>query len=348
MMSGRGLGHTGGTLDKLEAIPGYDVNLSPQDIHRIVNEVGCAIFAQTDEITPADGRIYRLRDLTNCVMNGGLITASILGKKLAEGLDILVLDVKTGSGAFYTDEQAAREIGQFMCDVGTANGTHTTAVVTDMNQPLAPAAGNLLEVVYSAQALKGQQEDSRFMDVVYTLAENILTRSEVKVPEEFNSMRHYLRCLIRTEQAYGKFLEMVKAQGGDPNYVERVSEIKFDCLNIDGIASDLDPSGNLQVYNVRAPKSGFVTSMQLTQIGEYIRDLGAGRQKEEDEIDPFVGVYFQVKLGDDVIAEENILAYVFHDGKTGNPEKLAEYFTISPTQEKPPELIKHVITPTTN
>lgn len=349
MMSGRGLGHTGGTLDKLESIPGFRVNLSPEEIVTLMKQTRAGIFAQAPTLAPADGKLYALRDATNCVANDGLIVGSILSKKLAEGTDVLMMDTKTGAGAFLSEYETAKRFAQTMCDVGAANGLRTNAFITDMNQPLGRYAGNKLEVIEALEHLLGHRQNSRFMQVTYCLAQEMLYLAD----PTFSSAA--LPSVILEDHAFEKFAEMVQAQGGTEDYVSRLrAEIVtggslYDQLWERSLSWQetflkriLKPEGGLKVYPVVAEKAGFIGGMRLTEMGEAIRALGAGRYKPTDTVNPDVGVIYFVELGDRV-GRGQTLALVLHDGKNGEPESFGEYFTLETEVVAPPKLIKEMI-----
>ncbi|GEM_PF-280772 len=358
MMSGRGLGHTGGTLDKLETIPGYRVQLTEDQIKRQLADIGVAIFAQTPELAPADGKIYALRDAVNCVAETGLIVGSILGKKLAEGTDVLVMDTKTGSGAFLVEYAVAKQFAQTMCDVGTANGLRTSAFITNMDQPLGHCAGNKLEVIEAIEFLTGHWKrfgtdpKPRFMQIVYRLAQEMITLAD-PTSTETTTLQDMIgdgRGPGRIGRAYEKFLAMVEAQGGDRKYVERISiEITNGSLsNYARIGGDgamerikrlIAPEGNLVGYYVYPKENGYLQGMRLTDIGEAIRALGAGRYAPTDTVNPDVGAIFTANIGDEV-RQGTPLALVLHDGKTGSPEAFDGYFTIDKEPVEPPKLIR--------
>jgi len=366
MMSGRGLGHTGGTLDKLEAIPGFRTQLTEAEIQQQLRDIGLTIFAPTPDLAPADGRIYRLRDAVNCIAEDGLVVGSILSKKLAEGTQVLVMDTKTGSGAFFADYAVARNFAQTMCDVGTGSGLRTAAFITDMNEPLGRYAGNKLEVIEAVELLQwyrysryGIRQDSRFMEVVYRLAQEMITLADptstaaTRLPE----MMGYYTNGGEDTQAYKKFADMVEAQGGKRSYLElllgrmRREGISDSLLllahegNLDAIKRILAPEGNLEMYVVRAQRDGYLASMQLTQIGEAIRALGAGRYKPTDTVNPDVGAIFLPHLSSRV-KKGDTLAFVLHDGKTGSPEAFDGYFTIADAPPKVERVIKERVAAT--
>lgn len=329
MMSGRGLGHTGGTLDKLEAIPGFRVRLSQSELEAILAETRVAIFGQTDSIAPADGKIYALRDATNCVANDGLIVASILSKKLAEGTKVLGMDAKYGAGAFLAEEAVCRNFAQLICDVGKAAGLKMAALMTNMDEPLGSYAGNKLEVVYAVEALKGFHHESRFMKVVYRLANELASLAGVQEAAPFGDV-------LGRGGAYARFRAMVTAQGGDASYLDSFEPMRSGGFTLrdlaqqrktDDILRRLKPEGPVHPCYIVADKPGYVHFTELTKVGETIRALGAGRYKKEETVNPDVGVIFTAGLGD-YARQGDVLALVLHDAKKGDPGKIERYLSV--------------------
>ena len=285
MISGRGLGHTGGTLDKLESIPGFNVNLSVADFRRVLDQCGAAMIGQTAEIAPADKRIYALRDVTGTVESPYLICASIMSKKLAEGIDALVLDVKTGSGAFMKSKKDAVFLAELMVETGQRLGKRVAALITAMDQPLGYAVGNSLEVAECIEVLNGKgPEDLRELCRVLSAWMFLLGR-RVSTLEEGQRLAEEM---IASGKAREKFREMIRLQGGD-----------------DAVVDDpgLLPRARQQA-ELASPASGFVTSIMCEQIGTAAVLLGGGREKKEDSVDPAVGIIVHKKLGDKVFAGE--------------------------------------------
>ncbi len=281
MISGRGLGHTGGTLDKLEAIPGFNVNLSVVQFRRVLETCGCAMIGQTAEIAPADRKLYALRDVTGTVESPFLICASIMSKKLAEGIDALVLDVKTGSGAFMKSEKDAAYLAELMVETGERMGKEMVALITDMDQPLGCMIGNALEVVEVVEILRGAgPEDLRQLclelagwmlhlgGVCHTVAEG-KQRSEQ---------------LIASGKAFDKFRQMVELQGGDPRAIDDTGKL---------------PQAR-HTMSVSSPRNGYLASLQCEQVGTACVILGGGRERKEDSVDPAVGIVLHKKVGDAV------------------------------------------------
>lgn len=275
MISGRGLGPTGGTLDKLEAIPGFRTNLSTEDFQRIVNRVGCAISGATADIAPADKKLYALRDVTGTVASIPLITASIMSKKLAEGLAALVLDVKFGSGAFMKTLDDARDLAASLVRTGRQMNVGTQALLTDMNQPLGQWIGNAVEVEETIQALKGDGPED-LMEVTLALGAELLVTS--KVSNSIQAARSQLQTAMDSGLAFEFFEKMVAAQGGD--------------------LAQLPTSDRAR--DVPTQSAGFVSRMHNEQIGWAVIDLGGGRRKLDDAIDPIVGLEILVRIGDRV------------------------------------------------
>jgi pyrimidine-nucleoside phosphorylase len=326
MMSGRGLGHTGGTLDKLESIPGFRTGLSLKETRAQVERIGCAMLGQTPEIAPADKRLYALRDVTGTVESIPLIAASIMSKKLAEGLTGLVLDVKTGSGAFMPQPERAIELARTMIGLGEARGCPTVALLTAMDRPLGRACGNALEVEESIEGLRGGGPED-LMDVTYALGAEMLLL--VGAAADRDDARRQLRDAVDSGRALETFARMIEAQGGNPAVVEDP-----------GI---LPQARAVEVF--RAPRTGVVTGVEPRRIGRAIVELGGGRRTVEDEIDPAVGFVITVKPGDPVRAGEPV-ASVFAGDENGIALGLAaldEAVTIDGVARRTP-LISHRIT----
>jgi pyrimidine-nucleoside phosphorylase len=287
MMSGRGLGHTGGTLDKLEAIPGFRTGLSLKEARAQIDRIGCVMLGQTPEIAPADKRLYALRDVTATVESIPLISASIMSKKLAEGLNGLVLDVKTGSGAFLPETARAIELAQTMIGIGEVRGCPTVALLTAMDRPLGRACGNALEMEEAIAGLRGDGPDD-LMEVTYALGAEMLVL--VGAARDRAEARTRLEDSVSSGQAIERFTRMIEAQGGNPAVADD--------------PSILPQAEAVEVY--RAPAAGVVTAVEPRRIGRAITDLGGGRRAVEDSIDPSVGFVITVKPGDKVRAGEPI------------------------------------------
>src|SRR5258708_22492530 len=279
MISGRGLGHTGGTLDKLEAIPGFNVNLSLADFQRVLETCGCAMIGQTAEIAPADKKIYALRDVTGTAESPALICASIMSKKLAEGIDALVLDVKTGSGAFMKNIEDAANLAELLVETGRRRGKSVVELIADMNQPLGRTAGNAMEVVESLEVLGGAGP-ADLRELCLELAARMFVLGErVKTLDDGKKLS---ADLIASGQAREKFREIVGLQGGDIGVVDdpgRLAHAK-------------------QTLDVTSVAAGFVASIQCEQLGVAGVVLGGGREKKDDTNDPAVGLGFHKRIGD--------------------------------------------------
>lgn len=272
MISGRGLGHTGGTLDKFDSIPGYDTAPDEARFRKVVAEAGCAVIGQTAEIAPADRRFYAVRDVTGTVESRDLITASILSKKLAAGLDALVLDVKTGSGAFMGSEAEARLLAESLVSTANAAGCPTAALVTDMEEPLASAAGNALEMRNACDLLTGAEIDGRLWDLVLELGGTLLALSGL-APDAGTGARR-IGAALQGGAAAERFGRMVTALGGPADLLDRYAEIL--------------PAAPV-VRDVFARGEGFVTGIDTRGIGLAVVRLGGGRSRRDDVIDPAVG-----------------------------------------------------------
>jgi pyrimidine-nucleoside phosphorylase len=285
MISGRGLGHTGGTLDKLESIPGFNVNLPVGDFRRVLADCGAAMIGQTAEIAPADKRVYALRDVTGTVESPYLICASIMSKKLAEGIDALVLDVKTGSGAFMKSEKDAVFLAELMVETGQRLGKRMVALITNMDQPLGRAVGNSLEVAECVEILKGQgPEDLREL-CLELCARMFVVGNRTADLEQGKRLAVEL---IANGKALEKFRRMVRLQGGDPAAIDN---------------PELLPQAQYRA-DLGSPAAGVVTEIMCEKIGTASVLLGGGREKKEDSVDPAVGIMVHKKLGDKVAAGE--------------------------------------------
>ena len=281
MISGRGLGHTGGTLDKLEAIPGFDIFPDDDRFRQIIKQVGVAIIGQTSSLAPADKRFYATRDITATVDSIPLITASILAKKLAEGLDALVMDVKVGSGAFMPTFEASRDLAQAIVGVANGAGCTTTALLTDMNQVLASSAGNALEVREAVRFLTGAERNPRLLEVTLALCSEMLISGKLAASEE--EARGKLLQVLDSGQAAEVFARMVAAQGGPVDFVERHE------------AYLPQPMLSKAVY---ADRPGIVSSMDTRALGMAVVAMGGGRQRASDSIDYSVGMSDMITLGE--------------------------------------------------
>jgi len=294
MISGRGLGHTGGTLDKLESIPGFNVNLSTADFRRVLETCGCAMIGQTPQIAPADRKLYALRDVTGTVESPYLICASIMSKKLAEGIDALVLDVKTGSGAFMKKEEDAVFLAELMVETGQRMGKQVVALITDMNQPLGRMVGNSLEVVECVDILKGAgPQDLR--ELCAELAGWMLFLGGAAASIEAGKQRY--EQLIASGKAFEKFKQMIQLQGGDPRAIDDLTRLP-------------KAQGSMEV---RSSRAGFLSSFDCEQVGTACVVLGGGRERKEDSVDPAVGIVLHKKLGDTVSKDEPLAIVHYND-----------------------------------
>ena len=328
MMSGRGLGHTGGTLDKLEAIPGFRTNLSLAEARAQVQKLGCVLIGQTGEIAPADRKLYALRDVTGTVESIPLISASIMSKKLAEGLNGLVLDVKNGSGAFLPEVERGLELAKTMIALGEDRGCPTIALITAMDRPLGRACGNVLETEEAILALRGEGPPD-LLEVTYALGVEMLIQGGIE--KNTKKARKKLETAIESGLAAEKFEQIIEAQGGNPKAVE-------------------DPSVLPQALAVEvyaAPRTGVVQRVEPRTIGRAITALGGGRRTVEDIIDPTVGFVITVKPGDKVLEGEPI-ASVFAkdaDGIRTGFEALGQAIVVGDKlTQKPLPLVSHRVT----
>lgn len=328
MISGRGLGHTGGTLDKLESIPGYRVNLTVEEFRKVLNDVGYAMAGQTAELAPADKKMYALRDATSTVEAIPLIVASIISKKGAAGLDAMVIDVKVGNGAFMREESRARELAHALVSTGNSCGIKTRALLTDMNQPLGRAVGNALEVKECIDILRGQTEAAArpVLELSVELSAHMLVLANVDTTIE--AARDHLRRQIDSGAALETLRKNIVAQEGDPRVCD-------------------DPASFLPLVSenvkVESPRSGFITKVETTEIGHAIAAIGGGRVRIEDVIDPTVGFVTEVKIGDRINRGESIgvvycadldrareasdrikEAYLINDEPPANPQTLVK------------------------
>ncbi|MFK0385363.1 thymidine phosphorylase [Agrobacterium sp. NPDC090273] len=313
MISGRGLGHTGGTLDKLEAIPGYNVMPDEMLFRKAVRDAGCAIIGQTGDLAPADKRLYAIRDVTATVDSISLITASILSKKLAAGLETLVLDVKVGNGAFMQDIEEARSLARSLVDVANGAGLPTAALITDMNQPLGDAAGNAVEIANCLDFLHGQKAGTRLEDVVMSFAAEMLVQGGAAGTLEEG--RAKAAEALASGQAMEAFARMVTALGGPVDFVQRPAHYL--------------PAASV-VVPVPAGQSGWLTSCGTRDVGMIVVELGGGRRKPSDTVDPSVGLSGILPLGTRVEKGEPI-AFVHaasQDAAARAVDRVLESYTV--------------------
>jgi pyrimidine-nucleoside phosphorylase len=294
MMSGRGLGHTGGTLDKLEAIPGFRVNLTLDEMKAALVRTRCAMIGQTAQIAPADKKLYALRDVTATVESIPLISASIMSKKIAEGIDALVLDVKTGSGAFMKTEADSRRLAESLVSIGNASGVRTEAVITLMESPLGCAVGNALEVIECLEVLKGNGPQD-LIDVSVELAARMLVLGKV-APDRAEGERR-IRNAIASGEGLECFRRIIETQGGDPGVVDDYQRLPH--------------VGDRHV--VTADRAGYVSRLDAELVGRASVALGAGRDRVDDPVDPAVGILVRAKPGDQVHAGDAVLELHYRD-----------------------------------
>ncbi len=297
MMSGRGLGHTGGTLDKLEAIPGFRTGLSLDELRQGLARVGCALIGQTAEIAPADKKLYALRDVTGTVESIPLICASIMSKKIAEGIGGLVLDVKTGAGAFMKSLDDSRTLAESLVAIGVASGVRTEALITAMDAPLGRMVGNSLEVIESIETLKGRgPDDLERLSVL--LAARMLIAAGMEQDETRAEAR--VRDALASGAGVEKLRAIIEFQGGDPRVIDDYARLP----------------GAPDRHDVVAPRSGFVSALRAEHIGRAAVSLGAGRGQLDDVIDPGVGIEVMAPVGAPVREGETVLR-VYHRGGRG-------------------------------
>lgn len=316
-MSGRGLGITGGTIDKLESIPGYRTDLSLEEFKNNIKEIGIGLIGQTENLAPADKKIYALRDTISCTESIPLIASSIMSKKIAAGANKLVLEVTCGSGAFMKNKEDAKKLSNVMANIGKLSGIETTCVITNMEQPIGKCIGNSLEVEEALKALKGEmQKDVK--EVVLCIASQIIRLAGINNDLEKN--KNMIIEKITSGEAYNKFIELVKKQGGDAEYLNHIKKAKY-------------------IVPVISKSEGYIEKLDAETIGRAALGLGAGRIKKEDNIDYTCGVVLEKKIGDEIKNGE-ILAYI-HSNKE---EKIDEAIKIIEkaykiNKEKPEEYI---------
>ncbi|HEX8285180.1 MAG TPA: thymidine phosphorylase [Pyrinomonadaceae bacterium] len=331
MISGRGLGHTGGTLDKLEAIPGYRVHLDLSEFRKILSRVGYAMMGQTAEIAPADKRLYALRDATETVESIPLIVASIMSKKLAAGLGALVLDVKTGSGAFMRDEGRARALAKALVRTGHSCGVQTEALLTDMSQPLGRAVGNAAEVVECIDIMRGEKEEATrpVLDLSVELAARMVALSGAEPSLE--AARARVTRALESGAALERFRMNVEEQGGDPRVCD-------DPLRL--------VDWTLTEVRVESEHAGYVVSIDSAEVGRAVAAIGGGRARVEDKIDPAVGYHARARTGQQVSAGEPLGLLYCRPGAGADVAAArirAAYTVGDAAPDQVPELIKEVI-----
>lgn len=322
-MSGRGLGHTGGTIDKLESIPGYQVEVDIHDFIQQVESIGVAIVGQSGDVAPADKKIYALRDVTATIDSIPLIAASIMSKKLASGADAICLDVKVGHGAFMKEEKDAEELAKLMVEIGTLAGKKMTAILTGMDEPLGHKIGNGLEVYEAIETLQGNGPQD-LVEVTFVISEQLLI--DAGIAKDQREARKMLEETIADGNAFKKFVELVAAQGGDTSYL-----------------FDKEKLISKKTAYVKASQSGYITDINALDIGKAAGRLGAGRETMADIIYPEVGVDLHVKIGDKVEKDAVIATLYIRDKGVDEAIKLIEHAVIIGKEKKTVTLIKKTI-----
>jgi pyrimidine-nucleoside phosphorylase/thymidine phosphorylase len=326
MISGRALGHTGGTLDKLESIPGFRTDLTVEQFHAQLSEIGVSFIGQSERIAPADGKLYALRDVTATVESIPLIASSIMSKKMAEGLDALVLDVKVGSGAFIKKQVDARRLAQMMVGIGRRMDKRVQALITDMNQPLGYAVGNALEVMEVSQTLMNQGPPDLTRLCIELAARMIFL---AKITPTLEDARHMAENKLVDGSGYRKFKQVIQAQGGNAQALD-----KFELLpNATGMRE------------ITSPRAGYVSAIDAEDIGQASTLMGAGRERKDDRIDPAVGVILEVKMGEKVDAGSVLcrLYYTSDEHVEEASEMVEDAFRVSQQKAEERELILEVV-----
>lgn len=328
MVSGRGLGHTGGTLDKLESIPGYRTQVTGEELELVVKEVGCAIVGAGEGIAPADKRLYAIRDLTGTVESVDLITASILSKKLAVGLESLVLDVKVGSGSFMKDIESARVLAQSLVTVGNGAGCKTMALLTDMNEPLANAAGNALEVKSALKLLRNEPGEERLLEVVLSLGAPLL--AQTGLAEDELSGRVKLEKSLENGRAAEIFGHMVHRLGGPGDFMDYSDRYLRNAIEVDALPS---------------PVSGYLEEVDGQLLGQAVIELGGGRKRMDDILDLSVGLDQFVRIGEKVNEGDPLLRIHAATGSQVEAVKilLAQAFKFSTQEVVPKDLLRETV-----
>ncbi len=322
-MSGRGLGYTGGTIDKLESIPGFKTNFTTDGFIKNVNKINACIMAQSPDIAPADGKLYALRDVTATVESIPLIASSIMSKKIASGADSILLDVKVGSGAFMKDLKEAEKLANCMVKIGNNLGRKTVAFITDMNQPLGLSIGNSLEVREAIMTLKGEGS-SRLKEACIAFGSCMLMMAEIVSNEA--EARAIIENNLRNKKGLNKLKEIIMAQKGNPEVVEN---------------PDLLPISR-QIVEYKSDRTGYINDINAEDIGKAALYLGAGREKKEDKIDPTVGIVLNKRLNDRVIQGETI-AYIYVNNGRGLKEAVELLNTAIVIDETCPKVIPPLI-----
>lgn len=332
MISGRGLGHTGGTLDKLESIPGYNVTLSTSELHSIVEQCGFAMAGQSDEMAPADRKLYALRDATATVPYIPLIVASIMSKKLAEGIDALVLDVKTGSGAFMKTFEDARRLAEAMVETGSNFEVRTEAVISDMNQPLGQFVGNSHEVYECIKIMRDEATEAMkpTLELSVELAARVLRMCGIA--ENIESARLTALEAVSGGSALERFSRNVELQGGDANVCDRPESLLTPGL-FEGV--------------IKSRTGGFISAIDTFSVGNALVAIGGGRTRAEDSIDPAVGYSSELKIGDEIAAGATLgtISARNEDQFNAISQQLLDNYTIAESPVRPPDLIREIISP---
>ena len=318
-MSGRGLGITGGTIDKLESIPGYNVNLTLEQCKENVKQHGISIIAQTGDLAPADKKLYALRDVTATVQSIPLIASSIMNKKIAAGANHIVLDVTCGKGAFMKDISMARQLADMMIEIGKLANRDTRCVITAMDQPLGYAIGNSLEVIEAINFLKGDMPED-LKEVILEIGSEML--KVCGIGDDIENNKQLILDSINSGKAFEKFKELVIAQGGDKSFIEDTSKFEKAAYQLE----------------LKASQNGYIKEIDSYKIGEYCMNLGAGRKRKEDSINHKVGIILKKKIGDYIEEGEN-LAIVHTDDENINLDELNGAYVISNEVVEKPKVI---------
>ena len=318
-MSGRGLGITGGTIDKLESIPGYNVNLTLEQCKENVKQHGISIIAQTGDLAPADKKLYALRDVTATVQSIPLIASSIMSKKIAAGANHIVLDVTCGKGAFMKDISMARQLADMMIEIGKLANRDTRCVITAMDQPLGYAIGNSLEVIEAINFLKGDMPED-LKEVILEIGSEML--KVCGIGDDIENNKQLILDSINSGKAFEKFKELIIAQGGDKSFIEDTSKFEKAAYQLE----------------LKASQNGYIKEIDSYKIGEYCMNLGAGRKRKEDSINHKVGIILKKKIGDYIEEGEN-LAIVHTDDENINLDELNGAYVISNEVVEKPKVI---------
>lgn len=326
MISGRALAHTGGTLDKLESIPGFRTGLSLNEFRRVLAACGLALIGQTKEIAPADRKLYALRDLTATVPFRPYICASIMSKKLAEGIDGLVLDVKSGNGAFMRDPEGAQTLAEMLARIGRGMGKRVVALVTDMNQPLGRWVGNAVETREAIEMLQGTLEGD-FAELSIELAARMLNIGGIE--DDLDAARTRAVDAVTSGRALDRLRRVIELQGGDPRVADDPGRLPQALLSRD----------------IRAERSGYVTGIETDEVGRVVMDWGGGRRRLEDKIDYGVGLNIHVKLGDPVKPGTPLVTAYYNDASMfeSMADRLRRAWSIDETAPPPVQMIKAIV-----